>query len=262
MGRLFITGDKHGKFIDLFNFCKKVETTKEDILIIVGDAGINYYIKDNPNYIHDSYAKNQGIHNCPYVNSKDIRKIKRGLEDLPITLFCIHGNHEARPESIDTYKTKQWHGGEVYYEEEYPDLIFAKDGEVYDFNGKKCLVIGGAYSVDKFYRLSRYNAGEKQYKWFSDEQPSEETQAKILENITDKSEFDYIFTHTCPLKYEPVEVFLPGVDQRMVDKSTEEFLDVIENKLHGRYKKWYCGHYHTEKVIDNLEFLFHSIKEL
>lgn len=38
-------------------------------------------------------------------------------------------------------------------------------------------------------------------------------------------------SRTTPLKYEPVEVFLPGVDQSQVDKSTEEWLDRMEEKL-------------------------------
>jgi len=75
------------------------------------------------------------------------------LEQLPITLFCIHGNHEERPYEIDTYEEMEWHGGMVYVEEEYPSLLFARDGEVYDFEGKKAIAIGGAYSVDKHYRL-------------------------------------------------------------------------------------------------------------
>ena len=25
------------------------------------------------------------------------------------------------------------------------------------------------------------------------------------------------------------------------------------------YKKWYCGHWHIEKKIDRLEFLYHNI---
>ena len=36
-------------------------------------------------------------------------------------------------------------------------------------------------------------------------------------------------------------------------------LDKIEKSI--KYDKWYCGHYHTEKKIDNLEFMFESIKE-
>lgn len=46
--------------------------------------------------------------------------MKKGfLESLPVTIFAIHGNHEQRPQTIETYKEKMWHGGMVYYEEEY-----------------------------------------------------------------------------------------------------------------------------------------------
>ena len=66
-------------------------------------------------------------------------------------------------------------------------------------------------------------------------------------------------THTCPYKYEPREVFMSGVDESMVDKSMEHFLDKVEESID--YGKWYCGHYHTEKQIDKLEFMFESVKE-
>lgn len=42
---------------------------------------------------------------------------------------------------------------------------------------------------------------------------------------------DVVLTHTVPLKYEPVEMYLDGIDQSKVDKSTEEWLDKIEDKL-------------------------------
>lgn len=68
-----------------------------------------------------------------------------------------------------------------------------------------------------------------------------------------------MLSHTTPLKYEPVEVFMSGVDQSSVDKSTEVWLDGIEDRL--EYKKWYCGHYHTEKKIDKLEIMFENFDE-
>lgn len=43
MARIFITGDKHGDFSFLPLWCKQNNTTLDDILIILGDAGINYY---------------------------------------------------------------------------------------------------------------------------------------------------------------------------------------------------------------------------
>ncbi len=41
---------------------------------------------------------------------------------------------------------------------------------------------------------------------------------------------------------------MEGLDQSKVDRTTEEWLDKIEDRLN--YQKWYCGHYHTEKKVD------------
>ena len=64
-----------------------------------------------------------------------------------------------RPHHINSYKLVDLLGGKVWVEEEYPNILFAKDGEIFDFevnnNIYKTIVIGGAYSVDKYYRLMR-----------------------------------------------------------------------------------------------------------
>lgn len=121
-------------------FCRQFGTCKEDVMIILGDAGINYG-----------------------GGTRDRRK-KEFFESLPITIFAIHGNHEQRPQSIERYAEKVWYGGVVYWEEEYPSLLFAKDGEVFELDGKQTIVMGGAYSIDKMVRLM-YGDG-----WWPDEQ--------------------------------------------------------------------------------------------
>ena len=221
---IYITGDIHRDFSRLDN----IKFNKDDMLIILGDAGINYYLNEEDN------------------------KFKEYLKKYNVKMFCIRGNHEERPENIETYKEINIFGGKVYLEEDYPYLIFAKDGEEYNIDGKSVLVIGGAYSVDKEYRLM-YG-----YKWFKDEQLTKEEMDTIYNKLKGKH-YDVVLTHTCPYKYEPVEVFLSGIDQSKVDKSIELFLNKIEDSI--EYDKWYCGHYHTEKKIDNLEFMFESIKE-
>jgi 3-oxoacid CoA-transferase subunit A len=224
---IYITGDTHARFERVELFCKENNTSKDDILIILGDAGLNYY-----------------------CNKKD-SKLKEYVSSLPITIFSIHGNHEERPFNIDSYKLVDFCGGKVWIEDEFPNLLFAKDGEVYDFNGVSTLVIGGAYSVDKFYRQMMG------YMWFKDEQPSECIKKEVEEKLDSIGwKIDCILSHTTPVKYEPVEWFLSGINQSTVDKSTELWLDTIENKLD--YKKWYCGHYHGEKKIDKVEFMFNS----
>ena len=220
---IYITGDTHRDFTRLH----KLKETEKDMLIVLGDAGINYYL------------------------NKEDNKYKEYLNSFKIKLFCIRGNHEERPENINTYKEVDMFGGKVYIEENYPNLIFAKDGEVYNIDGLSVLVIGGAYSVDKEYRLM-YG-----HQWFKDVQLSEEEMNNILDKVKDKH-FDIILTHTCPYKYEPREVFIPGLDQSKIDKSMEHFLDKIEESI--SYNKWYCGHYHIEKQIDKLEFMFGRIK--
>ena len=222
---IYITGDTHRDFSRLDN----IEFNKDDLLIILGDAGINYYLNEEDN------------------------KFKEYLKKYNVNMFCIRGNHEERPENIETYKEINMFGGKVFIEKDYPNLIFAKDGEEYNIDGKIILVIGGAYSVDKEYRLM-YG-----YKWFKDEQLTKEEMDTIYNKVKGK-QFDIVLTHTCPYKYEPGEVFLSGIDQSKVDKSIEHFLDKVENSI--KYDKWYCGHYHTEKKINNLEFMFENIKIL
>lgn len=137
----------------------------------------------------------------------------------------------------------------------FPHLFFARDGEIYDLAGNKTLVIGGAYSVDKDYRLA-YG-----YRWFPDEQPSEEIKQRVERKLDETGwKTDIVLSHTCPLKYQPAEMFLSGLDQSRVDRSTEIWLDGIEDRLN--YRKWYCGHYHVDKRMDRLEFLFQSIRLL
>ena len=135
-------------------------------------------------------------------------------------------------------------------EERYPNILFAKDGEVYDLHGKKAIAIGGAYSIDKAWRIEGQS-------WWADEQPTPAIKDRV-EHALDRLnwQIDIVLSHTTPLKYEPIEVFLPGIDQSKVDKSTEEWLDSIEDRL--KYSKWYCGHYHTEKKIDRLQIMFND----
>ena len=227
---IYITGDTHRDFRRVAAFCDTVHSTKDDILVILGDAGINYFDEQKDN------------------------ELKRQLSELPITLFCIHGNHEKRPETISTYQETDWRGASAYIEAEFPTLIFAKDGEIYELDGKRCVVIGGAYSVDKQIRLAN-NWG-----WWQDEQPSADIKRRVEQQLEmEKWNVDTVFSHTCPMKHIPREVFLSGIDQSTVDNSTEEWLDEIADKL--SYSRWYCGHYHTDKTIDKLRFLFNDFIE-
>jgi len=58
----------------------------------------------------------------------------------------------GRPDNIQTYITKAWNGGTVWFEDKFRNILFAKDSDIYLLESIIYLVVGGAYSVDKFFR--------------------------------------------------------------------------------------------------------------
>lgn len=222
---VYITGDIHGDPMRIYVFAKKHKLTKNDMVIILGDVGANYY-----------------------GDERDERT-KENLSKVRVPILCVHGNHEMRPWEADGYTLVKWNGGKVWVQEKYPQLLFAKDGEIYTIDGKRYIAIGGAYSVDSYWRI-KHHAG-----WWESEQPTEEIK-KFVEKQLQVNEIDIILSHTCPRKYEPIEAFLPFIDQSSVDTSTEDWLDSIEETVN--YQAWYCGHWHIEKDIDRIHFMFKS----
>lgn len=217
--RIFIRGDTHGDFDFLDDFCEKACTTTHDLLIILGDASINYY---PPNH-------------------KWHMELTSKLRHMPITLFCIRGNHEDRPEDRPEYHCEDVGIGDpVYVSNWMPNVWFAKSVGEYVLDGMKCLVAGGAYSVDKLRRITN---GDK---WVANEQLTYEEKYKLLQ-IAERDIWDHVFTHTCPIDWMPRDLFLPDIDQTKVDNTMENlFQAMIECDI--KFKHWWFGHYHDHRM--------------
>lgn len=213
--------DIHGAFDSwLGDFCNTYNTTKEDILIIAGDAGILYYGD----------------------NSKREKCVKEYIANLPITLLCVRGNHEDRPQNrigktsmIQTYNN--FIQGEIYTQPEFPNILYAIDGEEYNIEGRTILTVGGAYSVDKEYRLLR------NWYWNPQEELTDSEMDKIIGQCG-STHFNFVITHTCPIEWEPTYLFIYGINQTKVSKRMENFLSKLEKEI--KYDKWIFGHYHGD----------------
>lgn len=223
-----VTGDTHG---DMSRFTKL--TGSPDLgVIILGDAGCNYY------------------------KGKRDNRIKQQLEDTGCYYYLVRGNHEDRPENVEGMTTMfdEDVQNEVFVEPAFPHIRYLKDGEVYTFNNHRTLVIGGAYSVDKEYRLVMG------YAWF----PQEQLTTAEMQAISDKvrgQKFDFVFSHTCPLSWEPTDLFLRGIDQSKVDKSMETWLDTLKEEID--YRVWLFGHYHADRIErQGVEMFFTEMEDL
>ena len=64
----YITGDCHGDFSKIAFFCEHHKTTTEDVMIILGDFGVNHWLGE-----------------------KDVEN-KKLIVQMPLTFFAVHGN--------------------------------------------------------------------------------------------------------------------------------------------------------------------------
>lgn len=242
-----VRGDTHGQFdwmqIQLQNY-----SPEETAIIILGDAGLNFYL------------------------NKTDDKVKEQVNAMGYTIYCVRGNHEERPQNIPAMLCQydEEVGNKVYYQAAYPNIKYFLDYGFYKINGYLCLVIGGAYSIDKSFRLARYGLTEetnnpKLSGWFNYEQLSKAEMDDCLDEIKYWSwqniMVDFVFTHTCPMKFQPTDLFLNFIDQSTVDKSMEEFLDIVSNSIGWKY--WLFGHYHADRLErPHVEQYYNDIEDL
>lgn len=235
----YFTGDTHGSGLmgRLYNIKQmpEVGATPSTIgVIILGDVGLNYYF-----------------------DSRD-KKLKDKVNRLGYQIYCVRGNHEARPQDVEGMGLQYDENvhGMVYCEADYPNIKYFKDFGIYQIFRYKIGVIGGAYSVDKKYRLLNG------WQWFWNELLNENELQECLELFANQETFDLILSHTCPYQWRPTDLFLSCIDQSQVDTSMEEFLDMIQEPL-CKWTRWAFGHYHDDRLVrPGAIMLYHKIISL
>ena len=243
-----VRGDCHGQFQWMTNGCLDNYKPEETAIIILGDCCLDFYL-----------------------NKTDTRK-KKEIDSMGYYIYWLRGNHEARPSDIPDYdiiSDPNVHG-EVYCDFRYPHIRAFLDYGFYQINGYSCLIVGGAYSIDKYWRLTKYGLTEetnnpKLTGWFANEQLSKEEMADCLQKAklftaTGKT-VDFVMTHTCPDSFQPVDMFLSGVDQSKVDHTMETWLEVLKDEV--KWFIWLFGHFHADRIeMPYVEQYYNDIEEL
>ena len=243
-----VRGDTHGVFNWMDNGCLNEYNPENTAIIILGDAGFNYWL------------------------DKRDERLKKEVEAKGYTFYCVRGNHEARPQdTLCNYKLIYDENvkGFVYRQDEHPKLNFFMDYGNYYLGDYRIAVFGGAYSVDKWWRLNRagiYNKlnfdyyNPKRSGWFYNEQLSTEEMQKAKEELG-WGHYDFVFTHTCPFSFRPTDLFLNMVNQEGVDSSMERWLDEMKNLIN--WDVWLFGHYHADRLErPYVEMYYNDIESL
>ena len=233
---VWITGDCHGAF-DRFatrKFPQLKEMGRDDYVIICGDFG--------------------GVWSGDQTDGHKLD----WLEDKPFTTLFVDGNHENF-DLLNACPEQEWHGGRVHLVR--PHVLHLMRGQIFDIGGLTWFTMGGAASHDiedgildpaepgferKYWRMRRMNALFRVlgYSWWPEEMPSGAEYAGAEANLERAGwRVDGILTHCAPTSV--TRALDPGYHA----DSLTDFLETVRRRC--RFSKWFCGHYHTNRVIED-----------
>lgn len=225
-----ITGDCHRKVLERLAEIPEHYKPEETALIILGDAGINWYLDE-----------------------RDV-KLKEEIEKTGYTLLLVQGNHDAPIDFLEDADIIYEDESPYWIEPRFPHIKYLENGARYTFGKFSAYVFGGAYSVDAPFRQQTGQI------WFPGEQINVYDRNHILNEVED-THADFILSHTCPKSFQPVDLFMNWVDQSTVDDSMELWLDYLKTVVHWKY--WLFGHYHADRIErDCVEQFYHRIENL
>ena len=232
---IYVVGDTHGGLNDYYLRSKvwveQKELTNKDILIQLGDFGYFWQPK---------MSKEESFKLTTFANKK-------------YQVSFLDGNHENFDRLHLLPTMKQWGGhmgvlrigdGEVYH---------LRRGEVFNFNGIKIFIMGGAQSIDRGNRLEGIS-------WWKEELHTHKEIDNALENLEKVNfEVDYILTHTCPTPIiQKLAVNFKGyyVDPERYQDPCSTFFDhlLLEKKI--KFKEWHFGHFHVNETIEYQDKIF------
>ena len=226
--KIFLTGDSH-RTIDLRKLIKfndeNPNLTKEDLVIILGDAGIVW------NELND-----------------DFHALVQTYENFNFSTAYILGNHEDY-DLLKTFPKEVWNGGIVRRISD--SIIQLENGEIFNINNKNFFVMGGAESIDKHLR-------EKGKTWWPQEIPSTEQRLRAIQNflISEVVEGfpDYMLTHT------PPAAIIQQMHYSYLSKCDEysKWLNYFLSLEDEYGMEWYCGHMHEDITVSNPYCKFNS----
>ena len=240
---IFITGDCHGEFqkFSTNSFPLQKQMTKEDIVIICGDFGGVWDLQEE---------------------SAEEKYWLDWLDQKPFTTVFADGNHENFDRLNHDYEMVNFHGGKAHKIRN--SVYHLMRGEVFDFEGERFFVFGGASSHDVddgiLYRedFESEEAFRKQIRqmtkqrklfrvnklsWWEEELPCEVEFANAENNLAKVDyKVDYVITH-CTAQSVLEHMYSFHAES---DKLTRYFDDLLQRL---QFKKWYFGHYHEDRVV-------------
>lgn len=232
-------GDIHGEFVVISRLLKKYDLTNCNI-IQVGDFGVGF-LRFEKEY-------------------RQLKSLNETLVKRNVNLYAIRGNHDFP----DYFKNDPFNLSNIHLLDDYTIL---------ELNGKKILLVGGAISVDRGYRKTKYQkSGDFKLRgnesWWNNE-----TFVLDEEKLNSINGVDIVVTHTTTgfcnpniefgvgpfvnnmiKEYNDHSLYFELLEER---KSVDRMFDIL--KPNNNIKKVYYGHFHKSDMIENDGIVFRCL---
>jgi 3-oxoacid CoA-transferase subunit A len=160
-----------------------------------------------------------------------------GARHFPV--LSVIGNHEPML-GMTLPEADIGIGEKVFLVNKKPLVAYLKRGGVYQIEGYKLLVLGGALSIDQEYRLPGRS-------WWKEEYWSGEEKERLFELLAAGARFDYVLAHTGPdrVNLQLFHQLFPG-SSKFTDE-VAQLNDVVDSRIDCR--GWFCGHWHQDRLF-------------
>lgn len=252
----FVTGDVHGNMHELAERLEAARVPQGSAVVLAGDVGIAY---GNPHLTRRGTWRH---------DTERIDHLEAICDEMGLTAIVMRGNHDVRycrdirDELFGDFEPVCDENGSYLRTYRAPHVLFASDrGGAYRIGGRDTLLIPGAYSIDKAYRL--YNG----WPWEAEEQLDNDELAR-LEGMAQHIPFDVVVSHTCPKSWQDVmpDLLIPGltgVDHTM-ERRLDDILAAVLETSPDNHPRWLFGHYHDDREVTGTigRLLHHDVVRL
>lgn len=246
--KILIAGDVHGNIKNVKHLFDIAEQQECDGIVQVGDFGF---------WTH----KKEGVVFLQYVAAL--------ISERNIFLWWLDGNHENHQNLQELYDLDE-HGFRPMFprdlwKEDFPvhhPFVHLPRGTIWEWDGVRFCAFGGAYSVDKLWRIQKEGRMAVMHTLWWPEETITEAELINFEN-SNPEPVDVLLTHDCPAGVDIPTLSNPrnpfhGMKFPESDANRERLshaANLVQPKLlihghyHDRYQSTYVGDGFTTKVI-------------
>lgn len=214
-GRLLVTGDLHGDAGALTIISRKM--LAGDVLFVAGDFGFIFLDTNSERCFLDD--------------------VDSFLKRKNAWIVFVDGNHENH-RALNAYPVEEWQGARVHRIRSR--VIHVLRGEILEIKGHKIFCFGGAFSIDRAYRVLNKT-------YWEEEIPTDEDYKNGNAHLEKCGyQVDFALSHTCPLNMIP---YLGGRHSAQEEFQLQNYLQWVHDCAVPYLKCWYFGHWHQDRDL-------------